>query len=57
MVKVLDLGQTVVVQLQLLEVEQTLKVVDADNVLEAKRQVLNLLVAHGLLLLVDLHTP
>ena len=50
-VKVFNLRQTVVVQLQLLEVDQSIKVINLDNVLEAKSQVLNVFVTHGVLLL------
>lgn len=51
MFKILNLGQAVVVQLQLLKVDQALQVINLDNVLEAKSQVLNVFVRHCLLLL------
>ena len=49
MFKILNLGQAVVVQLQLLKVDQAMQVINLDNVLEAKSQVLNVFVSHCLL--------
>ncbi len=53
MIQILNLCQAVVVQLQLCEVDQSVKVVNPDNVLEAKSQMLNVFVTRWLLLLLD----
>ena len=51
MIKILNLGQAVVVQLELLEIDQAMQVINLNKVSETKGQMLNILVLHGFLLL------
>ena len=50
-IKILNLGQAVVVQLQLLEIDQAKQMINLNNVFETKGQMLDILVRHGFLLL------
>lgn len=50
-IKILNLGQAVVVQLQLPEVDQAMQMINLNNVSESKGQMLDILVLHGFLLL------
>ena len=50
-IKILNLGQAVVVQLQLLEIDQANQMINLNNVFETKGQMLDILVRHGFLLL------
>lgn len=50
-IKILNLGQAVVVQLQLLEIDQANQMINLNNVFETKGQMLDILVLHAFLLL------